>query len=145
MNYVATTDRLGALYLALGPYVGNKGAGGAPAPSKKNRGRRGSLDNGTASVVTPAAMHAQAVAEQLMAQESTVPAMSALDCAGADAERLAKVGMDAAELARFGQLSQQWAKSISTFRRIDLRDCVLSEVDGRRFSLEGAQGTVAAA
>jgi hypothetical protein len=74
VNYVATTDRLGALYLALGPYVGNKGAGGAPAPSKKNRGRRGSLDNGTASVVTPAAMHAQAVAEQLMAQESAVPA-----------------------------------------------------------------------
>eukprot|EP01044_Picomonas_judraskeda_P004804 COSAG03_NODE_431_length_7966_cov_4.105123_4_plen_731_part_00 len=73
---------------------------------------------------------------------STVPAMSALDCAGADAARLAGIGMDAAELARFVQLAQQWRKSISTFRRIDLRSCSLQEVDGRRFALTGPDGSV---
>ena len=73
---------------------------------------------------------------------ATVPAMSALDCAGADAARLAGVGMDAAELARFVQLTQQWRNSIATFRRIDLRSCSLQEVDGRRFSLTSPDGSV---
>ncbi len=73
---------------------------------------------------------------------ATVPAMSALDCAGADAARLAEVGMEAAELARLAQLAQQWRKSIATFRRIDLRSCSLQELDGRRFSLTTPDGGV---
>eukprot|EP01043_Picozoa_sp_COSAG02_P062263 COSAG02_NODE_8546_length_2530_cov_1.521596_3_plen_79_part_01 len=50
--------------------------------------------------------------------------------------------MDAAELARLVQLAQQWKKSISTFRRIDLRSCSLQELDGRRFSLTSPDGSV---
>ena len=42
----------GALYMALGPYVG-KSAAGTPPSGGGRRGRRGSLSDGSASIVTP--------------------------------------------------------------------------------------------
>ena len=67
VNYIATADRLGALYAALAPYIGKQAAASGTPTKGGRRGRRGSIGDGTASIMMPAQVQAKAMAEALMA------------------------------------------------------------------------------